>query len=310
MSAEIVLKCENQRLVIDEHGGGIKEYYLQDGMERFDLICGYVVESEKTGSMGDVLFPFPGRIEDSKYEFEGQSHELSGLKQKNGHAIHGFAKLAEWRVVHESEDSAKLSFVITKEDYAPKGFPFDLVLILEYSLSVTGVHCKATVENVGETNAPFGLGFHPYFTLDGKKVDDLILKVAAQKLVEFDASLKPTGKFIDVPATELNFQNPKQIGDMVIDNCFTSLIYDERGFCTTEIMDSDGNKIFIWQDENLPYLQLYSADTIGEKKRRCGLAVEPQTCTGFILNKPEMGLRILSPGEVFGAEWGVGYLRV
>ena len=300
--SEIKLTYRNQCATINILGGGIKEYYIEKNGKRQDIIYGYSKDEEKSGSMGDVLFPFPGRVEDSKYSFDGHDYELSGLRIKDGHAIHGFAKWVEWEIIAQSENFVTLRFEMKKEDYVEKGFPFSLELIIEYSLGEDGLVCKAKVKNIGEEKAPFGLGFHPYFSVNGAKVDEMSLQIPAKKMVEFATNLKPTGKFPD-PSGDLDFRTSKEIGSTVIDNCFTDLNYED-GKAKTILSTGDG-KITIWQDQNLPYLQLYSADTIGEEHRRGGLAIEAQTCTGFALNCPEMGLRVLEPEEEYKVSWGV-----
>ncbi len=299
---EIELNYKNQSLVINILGGGIKEYYLVKNGQKENIIYGYSKDEEKSGSMGDILFPFPGRIENSEYTFEGKKYKLSGLKIKDGHAIHGFAKLAIWKLINKTENSATLSFSMTKKEYEAKGFPFGLTINVTYSLSGKGLMCSAEILNMGDEAAPFGLGFHPYFSINGAKVDEMFLQIPANKMVEFAPNLKPTGQFLEIDG-DLDFGTQKKIGDLVIDNCFTDLNYENDEAKTT--LSVGDVKITIWQDQNLPYLQLYSADTIGEDHLRKGLAIEAQTCTGFVLNMPEMGLKVLQPGEKFTASWGI-----
>jgi len=303
----IELKFKNQILKINPLGGGIAQYYILENGERRDIIYGYGNEENKAGSMGDILFPFPGRVKDSIYEFDGKKYLLSGTKIKDGHAKDGFAKINPWKIPPQKENEAKLLFEMTEEEYEPKGFPFSLQLTLHYSLSKDGFTCRAEVLNFGSKPAPFGLGFHPYFSLGANSVNDLEIKIPAKKLVEFDNNLFPTGKTIDLEYSSLNFGNSKKIKENIIDNCFCGLD-TENGIAKTCLTFQD-YKVKIWQDRNFPYLQIYSGDTIPEQYRRHGLAVEPQTCTGFALNKPEMGLIILSPDEKFIGSWGVEIKR-
>lgn len=275
--------------------------------------------------MGDVLFPFPGRVEKSKYSFEGQDYKLSDVRVKGGHAIHGFAKIAEWEVEGQTESQVKLAFDIKEGEYTKKGYPFSIKLSVIYGLGEDGLTCRAIVENIGEKPAPFGLGFHPYFTVGTKVIDEMLVNINADKLVEFDKGLKPTGKLLSVAGSEVDFSQPVKIGMRVIDNCYTELDFEDgiglpegepwlfRGGRNTDqvpihqttLSNDSGDKVMIWQDRNFPYLQVYSADTIGEKHARRGFAVEPQTCTGFAFNVDGMGLLILQPEEVFKGSWGV-----
>src|ERR1700722_16438457 len=56
-----------------------------------------------------VLFPFPNRIRDGKYTFEGKSYEVPvGTKV---HAIHGFAIAAKWDVAEQGATDAE-AFIV------------------------------------------------------------------------------------------------------------------------------------------------------------------------------------------------------
>lgn len=303
MEKEICLRYGEQRLSLNQLGGGIKEYYLEGKDGRRDLIYGYSNEEEKTASMGDVLFPFPGRVENAEYEFKGEKYKLSGLRIKDGHANHGFAKWAEWEIEEKQENRAKLSFLLEKTEYAGKGYPFSLKITLTYSLGDEGMRCDARIENKGNETAPFGLGFHPYFTVGSENVDEMISNIRARKLVQFDENLKPSGEIVAVEG-DLDFNEPKKIGDLAIDNCFTDLEF-KNGRVETKISNEKRESVIVWQDENFPYLQVFSADTLDEKHRRKGFAIEPQTCAGYAFNMPELGLRILEPKAAFEGSWGV-----
>ncbi|OQA02997.1 MAG: Aldose 1-epimerase [bacterium ADurb.Bin400] len=193
---------------------------------------------------------------------------------------------------------------MTKQDYAPKGYPFSLGIRLTYLLDDNGLTVKSDVTNTGDTPAPFGLGFHPYFTVGTDTVNDIAMQIKAKSLVEFDDILKPTGKFIDVSLTNFDFNHQKKIDDLVIDNAFSALIFT-NGKNQTIISNNKNRQITIWQDESFPYLQIFSADTLSEPHRRKIFAVEPYTCTGFALNVPDMGLKVLQPKELFSGKWGV-----
>lgn len=281
------------------------DYYLETPTGRQDIIHGYSEIEDKAGSMGEVLFPFPGRVENSRYQFGGKEYRLSDVKIKDGHAIHGFVRGVDWQVEKKTNlNEVVLSYKMTKAEYRAKGYPFSVKITINYSLGDNGLNCRAKVENIGQEPAPFGLGFHPYFTVGTDNINDMTIWIKAKKLVEFNSGLKPTGKFIDIDGNNLDFNPPKKIGTRIIDNCYSELEYT-NSICQTELTDGKDRKITIWQDENFPYLQVYSADTIGDKHRRRGFAVEPQTCSGFAFNLPEMGLKVLQPGEVFMASWGI-----
>ena len=57
----------------------------------------------KVGGQGDVLIPFPGRVRDGRYTFEGQTYQMP-INDKDGpNAIHGFVRLIPWEVAEQFE---------------------------------------------------------------------------------------------------------------------------------------------------------------------------------------------------------------
>ena len=67
---EIVLG--DQRAVAVEVGGGLREYSAA-GREVLD---GYGVDEICPSGRGQVLSPFPNRVQDGSYEFDGRQHQL------------------------------------------------------------------------------------------------------------------------------------------------------------------------------------------------------------------------------------------
>jgi len=305
MGKIVKLKNDNLHLWIDTHGGGISRFFRRsDKGDVTDYIYGYNESGKKDGCMGDVLFPWAGRVENKKYHFLGKDYTLRNVTDSNGNALHGFAKDQEFNVISTDSDSAVLSFTFEKEKFAENGYPFDVALQIEYSLSKKGFFVHTEVKNIGRSALPFGLGFHPYFKIGNDSINDLELGIPAKTMVEFDSSLKPTGRLIDIKKSPLNFSASKDISEIIIDNCFTELKYKNGKACTT-LKDKKGHSICVCQDENMAYMQVYSADSIGEKNYRKAIALEPQTCCGYALNLPGLGLRSLEPEKVFKCSWGV-----
>lgn len=299
----IELEYKKQRLTINKLGAGIARYFLIDGDKEIDLIYGYDNQQEKDGSMGDVLSPFPGRVDKACYQYQNKRYKLSGLRLKDGNAIHGFVKDREWSFVEE-KNCITASYLLSgvKDN---QGYPFKLEHKINYCLIDKGLKVEIKVKNVGLETAPFGLGFHPYFNLDCL-VDEIICQFKAGKLVEFDQELKPTGRLINIKKTNFDFSKSKKIEDLVIDHCFTDLARDKDGLFKIKLSNPKQKRsITIWQDSSFDYLQLYSADTKDKPLKRSALAVEPQTCTGYAFGMPKMGLIDLEPSQEFTANWGL-----
>src|SRR5580765_126282 len=71
MSGEQVeIEFGAQRSVVVEVGGGLRSYSI-DGR---DVLDGYRADEMCTSGRGQVLIPWPNRIRDGLYEFDGRSH--------------------------------------------------------------------------------------------------------------------------------------------------------------------------------------------------------------------------------------------
>ncbi len=159
------LRSGEQRLVVVEVGGGIREW---DG-----VLLGYGIEQLCSAGRGQVLAPWPNRLAEGRYEWNGRELQLPLNEVSSGSAIHGLVRWAAWRAVEV--EPARV--VLTHTLHPQPGYPFSLRLQVEYRLSASGLSVRSSAENVGAEAAPFGIGHHPYvlgpageLSLDGEPV--------------------------------------------------------------------------------------------------------------------------------------------
>src|SRR5205823_5026812 len=74
----------DQRAVVVEVGGGLRSYSA-GGREVLD---GYGDDEMCTSGRGQVLAPWPNRLDDGSYEFAGTRHQLPLTEPEHGNAIH------------------------------------------------------------------------------------------------------------------------------------------------------------------------------------------------------------------------------
>ena len=65
------------------------------------MLDGYGAEEECTSGRGQVLIPWPNRIEDGTYEFDGERHQLPLTEPEHRNAIHGLVRGEPWTVAEQ-----------------------------------------------------------------------------------------------------------------------------------------------------------------------------------------------------------------
>ncbi len=86
------LVAGDQRLVVVEVGAGLRSYTV-GGRE---LLDGYARDAMCASGRGQLLLPWPNRIEDGTYEFDGRTHRLPLTEPSAHNAIHGLVRWAAW----------------------------------------------------------------------------------------------------------------------------------------------------------------------------------------------------------------------
>ena len=152
MTRELELRHGSHRVVVTSLGAGIREW---EG-----VLDGYPAGRRATSGRGQVLMPWPNRLTDGSYEWDGETYQLP--LNEPPYAIHGLVRGVEWDVVGDRTFEHVLE---------PRpGYPFRLRLRVEYALASDGLTVHDVVENVGERSAPFGAGHHPYIA---RRADDV-----------------------------------------------------------------------------------------------------------------------------------------
>jgi aldose 1-epimerase len=292
---QIEIAADDQRAVVVEVGGGLRTY--ASGSR--ELIDGYGAEEMCSSAKGQVLIPWPNRLQEGSYEFDGRCHQLPLNEPERRNAIHGLVRWATWSAVVRQPHRVVMEHVL----YPQPGYPFSLELSIEYALSDSGLHVRTTATNVGAVPCPFGSGAHPYLTLGTAAIDRLILRVPGSTVLRSDERGIPTGAET-VEGAEYDFRQPRPIGALALDNAFTDLDRDANGLAHVELRDPDQGKwVSLWVDENYPYLMVFSGDPLPDVHRR-SLAIEPMTCPPNAF-RTGVGLIRLEPGSKITSTWGI-----
>jgi aldose 1-epimerase len=290
---QVEIAFGDQRAVVVEVGGGLRAYSVASR----ELLDGYGAVEMCTSGRGQLLIPWPNRIADGRYEFDGQWHQLPIDDVAEQDAIHGLVRWAAWSVGEREPHRVVMRHLI----HPRPGYPFSLAVSVEYELSAGGLHVTTTAANVGTATCPYGCGAHPYLRAGIEPVDGATLCAPGRTVLLSDERGIPIGSE-PVEGTEFDFRRPRPIGTSKLDNAFTDLVRDEDGLARVPLGGPEGN-LKLWVDESYPYLMLFTGDSVPDVHRR-SLAVEPMTCPPNAFRTGEALIR-LEPGTSFTSTWGI-----
>ncbi len=294
---QIEIAFGEQRAVVTEVGGGLRTFTVE-GREVLD---GYQENEMCRGGRGQVLAPWPNRILDGSYEFNGRRHQLPLNEPDRHNAIHGLVRWAAWTITERVRERVQMEYILRPQP----GYPFSLVLAMEYMLSSAGLRVRATATNAGSDRCPFGSGAHPYLSPGTDTVDCALLQIPASTVLQSDERGIPL-KSHPVQGTEYDFRQPRAIGSTILDHAFTGFERDEQGIAKVRLNDPEsGNGLELWFDQGYPYVMVFTGDPLPDIAR-CALAVEPMTCPPNAFRTGE-SIVILEPGQATTSEWGISH---
>jgi aldose 1-epimerase len=282
------------RATVVEVGAGLRMFAAGER----EILDGYGADEMCSSGRGQVLLPWPNRIEDGWYTFDGREHRLALSEPEAANAIHGLVRWDAWMVRERTAERVVLAHVL----HPQPGYPFTLDLEVDYALSDDGLTVRTRATNIGADACPFGAGNHPYLHAGGGLVDGLVLRLPASTVLDTDARGIPTGS-APVEERGLDFCEPRRIGDTVLDHAFTGLERDGDGRVRVVLEDPAGVQTILWADEAYGYLQVFTGDPLPDVARQ-SLAVEPMTCPPNAFRTGEALVR-LEPANTWTGAWGI-----
>ena len=294
---QYILAAGDQRAVVTEVGAGLRAYTVGDR----DIIDGFREDAMCSIGRGQLLLPWPNRIEDGQYEFAGRMHQLPITEPARHSALHGFTRWVNWTAVEQAEDRVLMSLVL----HPQPGYPFTLRFDVDYHLSAGGLTMRTTATNVGQQAAPYGAGHHPYLTL-GSPIDHALLKMPSLMRLEANDRLIPTGRVLPNGGTAYDFLELRPIGSLGMDTAFANLVPDSDGLIRVHLQAPGGDpRITLWMEPAYKFLMVYTPDATQDRSRgRRSIAIEPMSCAPNAFRSGD-GLIVLQPGESWSGSWGI-----
>jgi aldose 1-epimerase len=291
------ISAGDQRATIVEVGGGVRTYSVGDR----DVLQPYSLGAVCDGAHGAPLIPWPNRLGDGSYSFDGTDYQVALTEPEKHNAIHGFLHWRPWHPITRSSHQIVMGATL----FPLEGYPFCLEVEVDYRLDESGLSVTTTATNVGEDACPYGSGQHPYLSPGSGLVDDCALQFAAGTRIVTDPDRQLPTDREDVAGTPYDFRTGRRIGDLPIDYAFTDLERDGDGRAWVRLTGTDGRTTQLWVDEAYPIIELFTADTLTDDRRRRGLGTEPMTCPPNAFQTGQRLLR-LEPGASTTSTWGAG----
>lgn len=288
------------RAVVTQCGAGLRE--LTYGAR--PLVQGFTPNEMASAGRGQLLLPWPNRIRDGRYSFQGRDLQLPLTEVARGNASHGLARWTAWSVVDRTEASVTLGYRLM----AQPGYPWTLDLLAEYAVTDAGLAVTVQATNRSDRAAPYAHGAHPYLVAGDAPVDDWELELPAATRLEVDERKIPTGRR-GVDGTGYDFRTARPLPGVELDTAYTDLDRNASGHVRVTLR-AGSTGVALWMDSAHRWVQVYTGDDL-PTRARTAVAVEPMSSPPNALATGE-DLVVLAAagddGETHSATWGIGQL--
>lgn len=280
-----------------------------------------------------ILFPFPNRVRDGVYTFEGTTYRMerllaTGWDKGAGQAIHGLVANKAWTVeTCQADNDGAVVKSFLQLDADPEIFeqyPFSCRISVTYRLRAGILEMRTEVANTGAKTLPMGYGIHPWFPTTlrpGARLPAALgaitpaergaaeVRVPAAALWELE-SLMPTGRVTPVSedAEMFDLREFRALNRRYYDHVFTQVEYRADGWSEGGLRDpATGLEMYLSADAKFREWVLYAPE------KSPVIALEPYTCTTDAVNLAaqgiDAGLIALPGGEIWIGDIHFGLRR-
>lgn len=258
-------------LVPDNKGKAENIVLTHDSIE--DYVCNQPY-------FGAIIGRTSGRIANGCFILDGKEYNLNrnyGINQGHG-GLRGFSfQIWDYEII-EASNMTKVQFSYTSRDME-ENYPGNLETRIIYTLTDEN---ELIIEYEAKTDKKTicNLTNHSYFNLSGnykRKITDQCLRIKSDKFLELDSNLIPTGTFIDVKNTPMDFNEYKLIG-RDIEKEFKQLALT-NGYDHSWILEEEKEQIEMYDklsgrkmivSTTYPCVVVYSYNFPSNEKLKCG----------------------------------------
>lgn len=287
-----------------------KNGLLADIILGFDTLCGYINAGDYY--IGGVCGRYANRIANARFRINGNEYKLPGNDGIS--CLHGGFKGFD-KVYWDAEilsDGSGVTFMYNSKD-GEEGFPGNMKVAVSYRLVSKALHIEYTATT--DKASPVNLTSHCYFNLSGDTEHDILsheLQINANQFLESDNEMIPTGEFLDVKNTAMDFTSERRTDEVIdkaegYDHCWVlNKVNGELSEAASLTHHGTGRRMTVHTTE--PGIHFYSGhlldghftDTKKGKSygRYSGLCLETQHYPDSP-NKKNFPNTILQPGDTY-----------
>ena len=311
---------EKDRLLISKLGRTVSRIKKDDFMPSRGEIIVFKSPTESGLQLVKRVIGLPGErvvLENGKFTIYNVTYELA--TNNPPHHLHGGnvgfdKKIWDYRII---ENSDSITILLSTESlHLEEGYPGNLKIQVFYTFDNEG---RLTIEYEASSDqlTHINLTNHCYFNLSGdigSTILDHHLQINSDSITETDDLLIPTGKIVNIKASNLDFSEMTEIGLRIKNddpNLNKANGYDHNYVINGQINSvtaiaqhpPTGRRLQVFTTE--PGLQLYTGNWLNEVNGKHGLY---QNYSGFCLetqhypdspNQPKFPTTLLKPGETY-----------
>ena len=294
-------------------GGIIQQLFVPDAEGNIDnVVLGFDALSDYLADdayIGALVGRYANRIHRGKFQMEGKTVQVA--TNHGDHHLHGGFKGFNrkiWKVSPQPvANGSALQLAYLSPD-GEEGFPGAVDVRVLYSLTdenVFTIDYQATTEQT----TLFNPTQHSYFNLSGKPlpVDDHQLQLNANRVLEVNNDLLPTGKLLPIEKTVFDFRSPQKLANGLHplakalaptngwDHCFAHST--QQPLQAKLFHPKSGRSLIITTEA--PGLQVYTGNHLSAPFRAYQAICLEDQCWPDSPNHPHFPTALLRAGEIF-----------
>ncbi|REJ85608.1 MAG: aldose 1-epimerase [Planctomycetota bacterium] len=288
--------------ILPDYGFNCFEFRAQVGDRSIDVIDSspdFAETRQRASGNGiPILFPFPNRIRDGRFSWDGQDYQIP-LSPDRPNAIHGFALDTPWRVIERGANRVVGEWQLSRDDPdRAAAWPTDCLIQVAYELSGATLRSKIRIINPDTRPMPWGFGTHAYFRLplgEEGSVERCLIEAPVGKQWELEDCL-PTGNIVPIPA-EKDVSRGAYVRSANFDDVLTGVTAQGDHIACVIMDEQSGLEVIQACDPRFREIVVYTpAD-------RDAVCMEPYTCVTDAINLEQRGVdagwHVLEPGETY-----------